>query len=98
MDRRSNEQGHTSFWLPFVTLYQRRQILSPEAHFNAQVRACDADQDGVITEREAQVYWGQWFHFPEDLEWFGPPPGRGHSNDSGQGDRASGTGAVQKSD
>lgn len=90
MERHSAEQGNTSFWLPFVTLYERRKVLSPEAHFNAQVRCCDADQDGLITEEEAYVYWGEWFSFPRDMEWFGPPPGFGK--------RASAPSTAQKSD
>jgi len=53
-DREASKQ--TLFAVPFVTLYHRETVLADNAFFNDQVRACDTNGDGKITEAEARVY------------------------------------------
>lgn len=56
LERRSDVVGEVAIGMPFVTFYERTRRLSDAAFFNEQVRICDTDQDGIITEIEANVY------------------------------------------
>jgi hypothetical protein len=42
--------------VPFVTLYSRQKTLSEAAQFNDAVGRCDTDQNGTITEAEANIF------------------------------------------
>ena len=48
--------GGTCFGVPFVTLYHRQKTLSESARFNDAVARCDTDQDGTITQHEADIF------------------------------------------
>lgn len=41
---------------PFVILYARHKKLSDNARFNDAVGRCDTDQDGLITQHEADIF------------------------------------------
>ena len=48
----------TSFvGIPFVTLYSKTTVLSENARFNDEIRRCDSNRDGIITDAEAKAYW-----------------------------------------
>jgi hypothetical protein len=71
--RRSNHADGTTVGIPFVTFYTKERVLAESAFFNEQVRKCDTDQDGVITEREAMVYAG-WGALAESVSGTQPLP------------------------
>ncbi|MBX9583921.1 MAG: hypothetical protein K2X87_26785 [Gemmataceae bacterium] len=48
--------GGTCFGVPFVTLYARHKKLAENARFNDAVGRCDTDQDGLITQHEADIF------------------------------------------
>ena len=43
--------------IPFVTLYSKTTVLSENARYNDEIRRCDSDRDGIITDAEAKAYW-----------------------------------------
>ena len=48
--------GGTYVGVPFVTLYSRQKSLSESAQFNDAVGRCDTDQNGTITQAEAEIF------------------------------------------
>jgi hypothetical protein len=48
--------GGACFGVPFVTLYARHKKLAENARFNDAVSRCDTDQDGLITQHEADIF------------------------------------------
>lgn len=48
--------GGTHVGIPFLTLYSRYQRLSEAAQWNEAVARCDADQNGVISTAETEVW------------------------------------------
>jgi hypothetical protein len=56
LDRRSRSVGEAFFGIPFITLYKKDTVLSDNAFFGDQVRECDSNHDGLITELEARIY------------------------------------------
>jgi hypothetical protein len=59
MKRHAPPTEHTHVGVPFVTLYSCSKSWSKDAVFNREVRRCDANGDGVVTEVEAAAYAGQ---------------------------------------
>jgi hypothetical protein len=56
LDRRSHTVGGSYFGIPFITLYAKETVVSDNAFFADQVRECDTNHDGLITELEARIY------------------------------------------
>ena len=50
------ELGGACFGVPFVTLYARHKKLADNARYNDAVGRCDTDQDGLITQHEADIF------------------------------------------
>lgn len=51
--------GGTCFGVPFITFFSNQTTVSDNAVFNDQLRICDTDQDGFVTEHEALIYTKQ---------------------------------------
>ena len=58
----------TQFGIPFVTFYSSSKVLSDKAMFNKGVKICDWDLNGVITEKEAALYYSRITNTPADLK------------------------------
>ena len=56
MKKQTGTVGGAYVGVPFVTLYSRQKTLSETAIFNDAVARCDGDQNGVITQAEAEIY------------------------------------------
>jgi hypothetical protein len=56
MDRRSRVVGGACLGVPFITIYAKETVVSENAFFGDQVRECDTNHDGLITELEARIY------------------------------------------
>lgn len=52
------EIAKSKIGVPFVNLTCKTVELADSAHFNEEVRKCDTDQNGIITETEAHIYAG----------------------------------------
>jgi hypothetical protein len=53
------EIARSKVGVPFVNLSAKAVVLADSAHFNEELRKCDSDQDGLITETEARIYAGK---------------------------------------
>lgn len=53
---RTREVGGSYAGVPFVTVYSKHRKLSEVAAWNDAVAKCDTDQDGTITQVEAEVF------------------------------------------
>ncbi|MFT3782264.1 MAG: hypothetical protein QM790_09635 [Nibricoccus sp.] len=55
IDQRAPEE-RSSVWLVVVNVSHRKITSGPNRDFNQFVRGCDVDGNGVISEREAEVF------------------------------------------
>jgi hypothetical protein len=53
---RNRHVGGSYVGVPFVTLYNKSQELAEVAAWNDAIVTCDTDQDGVITQIEANIF------------------------------------------
>jgi hypothetical protein len=56
MRDKSPSLGGIDISIPFVTLYSKERQLSDSAFFNLCVMRCDTNQDGTITQAEAEIF------------------------------------------
>ena len=56
MRDKSPSLGGIDISIPFVTLYSKERQLSDSAFFNLCVMRCDTNQDGMITQTEAEIF------------------------------------------
>jgi len=56
MKEQNGTVGGAYVGVPFDTLYSRHKTLSEVAIFNDAVIRCDCDQNGFITQAEAEIY------------------------------------------
>lgn len=54
--RKRNPEGSTQFGVPFVSFYSKTRVVSKNAAYNDELRKCDTNKDGMITDVEARIY------------------------------------------
>lgn len=51
-----NRENRTYVGVPFVTFFSKTSVLSENAFYNEQLKICDTNRDGFISEAEASIY------------------------------------------
>ncbi len=52
-------ESNTEVKLPLVLDIEHKEVAGPNTAFNRAVATCDSNQDGLITEEEAQAFAGR---------------------------------------
>lgn len=55
----SSNESHTAFSIPVVFDHTHTVKAGDDEKFNEAVRRCDSNQDGKISEKEAEIFAGQ---------------------------------------